>query len=235
MNSMTNRTVGDLVAERPSLSRIFERRGIDYCCGGRRTLEQAALEAKTDVEDLLLELGAQPAIPSDRDWRDATIREVVEHILQAHHQWLHDNMDRISDLARKVARVHGDHAPVVREVESLYLELRADLEPHLAKEERILFPAALGWSESGSLGMGCGSMSSLEGPVSVMEADHAAVGRMLDRLVVLTDGFRPPPEACGTWRALWDALQELDANTRAHVHLENEVLHPAIRALAGPE
>lgn len=232
MNTYTNRTVGDLVAERPSRSRVFERHGIDYCCGGRRSLEHAAEEARVDVEELILELDAQNAAPSDRDWRTAPMRELIEHILLAHHQWLYDNMDRISDLARKVSRVHGDHAPQVREIEALYLELRADLEPHLAKEEKILFPAALGWSESGSLAMGCGSMPSLEGPVSVMEADHVAVGRMLDRLVSLTDGFRPPPEACGTWRALWDALKELDSNTRAHVHLENEVLHPAIRALA---
>lgn len=232
MNAFSTRTLGDLVAERPSRSRVFERHGIDYCCGGRRSLESAAGEASVDVESLIRELDAHPAAPSDKDWRVETIRAVVEHILAEHHLWLSENMDRISDLARKVARVHGDREPRVREIECVYKELREDLEPHLGKEEAVLFPAAIQWSETGRLSLGCAGMATLDAPVAAMESDHVAVGRMLDHLVSLTDGFRPPEEACGTWRALYDALKELDSNTRAHVHLENEVLHPAIRALA---
>lgn len=233
MNAITTRTVGDLVAERPSRSRIFERHGIDYCCGGRRSIERAADEARVDIGALVAELEALPSTPADRDWRNASIREVIEHILVAHHLWLSENLERISDLAHKVSRVHGDHEPRLREIEGVFAELKDDLEPHLVKEELVLFPAALNWAESGRLSLGCAGMGTLEAPVAAMEADHAAVGRILDQIVALTDGFRPPPEACGSWRAFYDALKELDANTRAHVHLENEVLHPAVRALAG--
>lgn len=232
MNTMNPKTVGEWVAERPSRSRIFEKAGIDYCCGGKRSLDVAALEAGIDPVTLLSELEAQAPVEGDRDWRQASLTEMVERILRAHHDWLRENMPRISHLATKVAQVHGGHTPQVLEIAAVYGALREEMEPHLVKEENILFPAALGWAETGVLSLGCHAVGNLEGPLSVMESDHQLVGDLLEKLVGLTERFQPPASACNTWRALYDALRELDANTRAHVHLENEVLHPAIRKLA---
>lgn len=140
MNAMTAMTVGELVAERPSRSRIFEKVGIDYCCGGKRTLESAAREASTDLDALLAELAEHPATESDKDWRSESMRALVEHILEAHHRWLKENMPRISVLAAKVARVHGPTHPYLADLQKVYESLRDDMEPHLAKEENILFP-----------------------------------------------------------------------------------------------
>ena len=229
--NLQNRTVGDLVAERPSRSRLFESHGIDYCCGGKRTLSEAAAQAKVSVEALIASLEELPSRPDDRDWRAATVRELVDHILVEHHDWLKQNLSRIAQLSEKVARVHGGHAPVVVEIAGIFATLREDLEPHLEKEERILFPAALHLEAVGEVKLGCHAIDSLEGPVGVMEREHVVVGGLLEKLVELTEAFHPPEDACNTWRALYDALAELDANTRAHVHLENEVLHARIRAL----
>lgn len=231
MSTIQERTIGDLVAERPSRSRVFEAFGIDYCCGGKRTLLQASGTAGVAVEQLIRELESQPAIAQDRDWRNATVAELIDHILVEHHDWLRANLPRISVLAEKVARVHGGHAPVVVRVADVHSALRQEMEPHLEKEERMLFPAARHLEATGEVLLGCHAVDTLEGPMGVMEHEHVAVGSMLDELTSLTDGFRPPEEACNTWRALYDALQELDRNTRAHVHLENEVLHPRIRRL----
>lgn len=231
MTQATPKTIGAWVAERPSRSRIFEKAGIDYCCGGNRSLEAAAREAGCDLATLRAELDAHPAEASDRDWREASLPALVEHILGAHHDWLREHMPRISELAAKTAGVHGGHAPQLRNLQEVYASLRGEMEPHLLKEEQVLFPAALNWVETGELSLGCHAAADLEGPLSVMESDHEAVGGLLESIVELTEGFTPPPSACNTWRALYDALRELDANTRTHIHLENEVLHPKIRGL----
>ncbi|MEN9306735.1 MAG: hypothetical protein RL173_667 [Fibrobacterota bacterium] len=231
MNSLLERTIGELVAERPSRSRLFESHGIDYCCGGKRSLREAASQAGIDVESFLSSLEALPVVAQDRDWRDASMKELIGHILTAHHDWLKENLPRIAQLSSKVARVHGDHAPETVEAGRLFDELMQEMVPHLEKEEKILFPAALHLESTGMVQLGCHTVDSLEGPVGVMEREHLVVGALLEGLVKATDGFRPPEHACNTWRALYDALQELDRNTRAHVHLENEVLHARIRAL----
>jgi regulator of cell morphogenesis and NO signaling len=231
MNTLLERTIGELVAERPSRSRLFERHGIDYCCGGKRPLREAVSQAGIDVEAFLASLEALPVVASDRDWRDATIKELVGHILSEHHDWLKENLPRIAGLAEKVARVHGEHAPETVEAGRLFRELDKEMVPHLEKEELLLFPAAIHLEATGEIALGCHAVDSLDGPVGVMEHEHQVVGALLEGLVKATDGFIAPEHACNTWRALYDALAELDRNTRAHVHLENEVLHPRIRAL----
>jgi regulator of cell morphogenesis and NO signaling len=226
-------TIGTLVAQRPSRSRVFERHGIDYCCGGKRSIASAASEANIDLDALIAELERDQGSPADRDWQNASIAEIVAHVLVEHHAWLKENLPRISALTEKVARVHGSHTPSVVEIRETFEALRADLEPHLEKEERVLFPAALRLEETGDAALGCQAHAgaSLEPPMARMEEEHREVGALLGRIKELTDDFRPPSHACNTWRASFDALSELDANTRAHIHLENEALHPRIRAL----
>jgi regulator of cell morphogenesis and NO signaling len=231
MNALLERTIGEWVAERPSRSRLFEQHGIDYCCGGKRSLREAASQAGIDVEAFLASLVSQPQVPEDRDWRDASVKELIGHILTTHHDWLKENLPRIAQLSAKVARVHGEHAPETVEADRLFRELANEMEPHLEKEEKILFPAAILLEATGEISLGCHAVDSLDGPVGVMEHEHQVVGALLEALVKTTDSYRAPEGACNTWRALYDALAELDRNTRAHVHLENEVLHARIRAL----
>ncbi|HNY30311.1 MAG TPA: iron-sulfur cluster repair di-iron protein [Fibrobacteria bacterium] len=225
-------TVGSIVAIHPSRSKVFERFGIDYCCGGHDSIAEACRKTGVPVDVLIRELEAQPIEGDDRDWTKASIRELVPHILEAHHDWLKANLPRIDTLCEKVDRVHGEGRRSLHEVLRIFRALRDDLEPHLQKEEIVLFPSALQLEEHGEIALSCyGPVPTLEGPVSVMETEHRVVGGYLDEIKDLTDGFAPPPQACNTWRAAWQALAELDANTRAHVHLENEVLHPLIRKL----
>lgn len=231
MNTFLERTIGELVAERPSRSRVFEAHGIDYCCGGKRTLSDAASQAGLSPDLLAGLLLGLPPVALERDWRGATVAELVEHILREHHDFLKANLPRLAKLSEKVRDVHGAHHPTVIEVARVFALLHDDLEPHLRKEEEILFPAALSLEATGIASLSCHAVASLEGPILVMEHDHVQVGLLLESLVELTDGFRPPADACNTWRALYDGLQELDRNTRAHVHLENEVLHARIRVL----
>lgn len=231
MNTLLERTIGELVAEKPSRSRLFEQHGIDYCCGGKRSLREATSQAGIDIEAFLASLEAMPVVAEDRDWRETTVKELVGHILSAHHDWLKENLPRIERLAEKVARVHGEHAPETVEAGRLFDELAKEMVPHLEKEELLLFPAAVHLEDTHTILLGGHPIDTLEGPVRVIEHDHQVVGALLEGLAKVTDGFVAPEHACNTWRAFYDALLELDRNTRAHVHLENEVLHPRIRAL----
>lgn len=225
-------TVGSLVATHPSRSKVFERFGIDYCCGGHDSLADACKKADISLEQLIHELQEQPLQADDRDWTKASIKELIDHILIAHHDWLKAELPRIDTLCEKVARVHGEGHKSLHEVLRVFRALREDIEPHLQKEEIILFPSALHLESEGEITLAChGPVPTLEGPISGMEAEHRVVGGYLDDLKDLTNAFAPPPEACNSWRAAWEGLRELDANTRAHVHLENEVFHPLIRSL----
>jgi regulator of cell morphogenesis and NO signaling len=220
------------VATHPSRSKVFERFGIDYCCGGHDSLANACKKASVSLEQLIHELEAQPLQADDRDWTKASVKELIEHILITHHDWLKENLARIDALCEKVARVHGDSDKSLQEVLRVFRALRDDMEPHLQKEEVILFPSALHLEEHGEIALAChGPVPTLEGPVGAMEHEHRVVGGYLEDLKDLSNGFVPPPQACNTWKACWDALRELDGNTRAHIHLENEVLHPLIRRL----
>jgi regulator of cell morphogenesis and NO signaling len=120
-------------------------------------------------------------------------------------------------MARKVYQVHGEKDPErLQRMVSTVVALRADLEPHMRKEEQILFPMILG-----------GQGASTGGPVSVMRQEHDDVGRMLITLRSVTDDYTPPEGACNTWRALWHALADLERSLHEHIHLENNILFPA--------
>lgn len=225
-------TVADLVVERPARARVFERHGIDYCCKGGRPLEDACVEAGVDVAVVRADLASMgdgealdetDAPPSD------DVGGLIGHIVATHHTYLRRELPRLHELMGKVVAAHGDAHPEVHGVAATLAEITGDLLPHLAKEERVLFPLTielLGAVEAPEFH--CGSVRN---PIRVMLAEHDMVGGLLARLRSETDGYAPPPDACPTWRALYAGLAELEADTHMHVHLENNVLFPKIAAL----
>lgn len=222
MTVTTETKVGQIAAEHPLATRVFARHGIDFCCGGGRPLREACGEKGIDavrvLEEIRKELAA-PGAPSDR-WNEAPLGELIDHILARYHRQLHEELPRLEAMARKVVAVHREKDPVrLPELLSVYLELKAELDGHMAKEEQILFPM---------IKRGQGAMAG--GPVAVMEHEHDVAGNLLRRLRELTDGYEVPAEACNTWRALWHGLEALERDLHEHIHLENNILFP--RALA---
>lgn len=209
-------TVGEVARLRPATTRIFERARIDYCCGGGRTLAEACAKAGVDVTALVAELSAAPPDTANRDWARAPIPALVAHIVDTHHAFTRSEIDRAQRLATKVARVHGDRFPRLRDLAAAVDEMALELSSHLAKEERILFPRILGGAG------GCG----VDAPIGVMMGEHDEHGVRLANLRTLTDDYTPPAEACGSWRALYDSLASLEADLHQHIHLENNVLFP---------
>jgi regulator of cell morphogenesis and NO signaling len=221
-------TLAEIVTAHPHLARELEQRGLDYCCGGRRSLADACEAAALDVDETARELAArEPGAPAP--WAHLGPADLVDHLEATHHAYLHAELPRLVALADKVAGVHGGRHPELAEVQRSVVELRADLEPHLAKEEQVLFPMIreLAASVGEAPSFHCGSIGN---PIRVMEMEHDRTGELLAHLREVTGGYRPPADGCASYQALYAALAELEADTHLHVHKENNLLFPAALA-----
>ena len=225
----TDRTLADLVTADPGAARVLERYGLDYCCGGGRPLDQACAAAGVDPATVLDALAAAPAT-STPDWATMAPEVLVDHLEATHHAYLHTELPRLTPLADKVADVHGARHPELAAVRDTYAELRAELEPHLMKEEQILFPLIRELvASAGTAEAHCGSLEL--GPIRVMMMEHDRAGELLAELREATGGYEVPDDGCASYRALYEGLAELEADTHLHVHKENNVLFPAVIAL----
>lgn len=220
-------SVGDVVARRPALSRAFERAGIDYCCGGKKTLEEACREKGLDPGAFVAELEGAFSLGGEEQVVDAaamSLSELADHIERTHHVFLRSELPRLDRMTEKVASVHGEKDPRLAEVRKSFLTLAEELSSHMMKEERILFPMLRQLEASEDAPMfHCGTLAN---PIRQMELEHDQAGSALERMRAFTDGFTPPEWACNTYRALLDALAHLEQDMHQHIHKENNVLFP---------
>lgn len=220
-------SLGDLVAANPAAAQVLERHGLDYCCHGDVPLDVACAEAGIDVATVDAELTRLPT-PNDDGWATLSAPDLAAHIVDTHHAYLHAELPLLDALARKVLGVHGGRHPELARVAELVTEVRQDLEPHLMKEERVLFPAiralAAGPTEF--------AFGPLANPVRMMRFEHDRCGELLTALRDATDAYTVPEDACASYRSLYERLAALELDTHVHIHKENHVLFPAALALA---
>ncbi len=224
--------VGDIVLAWPQAMGYLESQGVDYCCGGHRSLREACVTAGRDPGQILaalegLELLAEDA-PSSRDWMAASLTELLAHIEATHHAYLRTELPRLGTLLEKVLGAHGENHPELDEVFDLFQALAGDLMPHLMKEEQILFPF-IRQMDAGIAAEAC--FASVQSPIRVMESEHEAVGAMLVQLRACTGGYEAPADGCATFRAFYEGLKALEADLHLHIYLENQILHPRARML----
>jgi len=229
--NLLDRTVAELVLERPARSRFFESFGIDYCCGGKKTLKEAcdrkALPSSR-VHELLAALGTEPTQNQEPDVSAMALGDLIDHILEAHHRYLRQELPRLGAMLRKVERVHGERNERLLSMRSVFEAFTLELNQHMLKEEEVLFPAIARMESTGAEVAAC--FGSVANPIARMEAEHDEAGSALEQLRVLSEGYTPPDWACNTYRAMLDGLHELERNMHAHVHKENNILFPkAIR------
>lgn len=210
--------VARLAAEYPASTRVFSRYNLDFCCGGGRPLKEACMRKGIDftqvAEEIIAEID-EVTIP-EVDWLEAPLPELTHHIVRTYHDPLAEELPRLEAMIRKVLQSHGAKDPIrLTELLAVYLELKGELEDHMAREEKILFPL---------IERGMGSVAGA--PIMVMEEEHGRAGQALHRIRELTDGFTPPTGACTTWKALWHGLESLERTMHQHIHLENNVLFP---------
>jgi regulator of cell morphogenesis and NO signaling len=233
MTSLAPETsVGQMVRERPGLASLFDRLGIDYCCGGRTSLAQACAEKGLDVDEVLLALPSSDLedASADRPEEDEmTLGELADQIVAIHHTYLHQELPRLAGLLAKVADAHAANHPELRVLRDVFADLKDELEFHMLKEEKILFPLIKQLETAARMpGFPC---DSLNNPILVMEHEHASAGSALERMRALTGGYNPPRDACPTYLALLQGLAELETDLHHHIHKENNILFPQARAL----
>jgi regulator of cell morphogenesis and NO signaling len=227
-----DKSVGQLVAEHPARSRVFEKLGIDYCCGGKLALGEACARKSLDPKHVLAELESADSQAMLQDGPDPTaisLTELCEHIVARHHEYLRTELPRIAQMSNKVASRHGDHYPWLIELDAVFKALEEELTLHMMKEEQILFPAIRDLEAGRPAQSSCGGH--LAAPIAMMEHEHDDAGRALERMRELSGGYKPPADACNTFLALLDALAVLETDLHQHIHKENNVLFPKAMAL----
>lgn len=223
--------MGEMAAAQPASVRVFETHGIDFCCGGKRSLADACKDRGVPVEALLAEIDqvASAGAVDDKDWTQANLNGLIDHILNTHHAYLKTQLPRLDAMLEKVRSKHGErHGDVLEPLAGTFGPLRAELEAHLAKEETVLFPLIRSLTlarESGAQPPAhhCGSVRN---PLRVMLMEHDAAGEALARMRTITGGYAPPADACNTFRAMFWELSELERDLHRHIHLENNILFP---------
>lgn len=232
MNTDGARTVGEVVAATPHAARVFERVGIDYCCGGRKALAEACAQAGVSLDEVVAAIGAEArsAPPAEVDWRAVPLDALIDHIEATHHVFTRSELARAEELAARVRRAHGEAHPEVLGALGTFLELRDELIPHLDREEQVLFPYVRALAARAAARA---PFPTVRMPIRAMDAQHEVAGDLLRRLRAQTSGYAAPAHACGTWRALWESFAALERDLHQHIHLESNVLFP--RAIAAEE
>ncbi len=233
MNLAADRTVRELVIENPAAARIFEELGIDYCCGGYRTLEEACARADVPVERVAKSLQTVEPVPEDRDWLAEPLFELIAHIKNTHHRYTRDEIRRLGPLFEKVCSVHGQRHPELLHMRATFAALADELNTHLMKEEAVLFPYIIRMEESvlAHEPVLPPPFGAVRNPVSMMMREHDDAGAALRELREASRGYTVPADACLTYRTLYEALAQFEADLHRHIHLENNILFPRAMAM----
>lgn len=232
MTTLSGKTLSQIVTEHYGAARVFEKWGLDFCCRGKRPLEEACAEAGAPIEQVRAELAeAVATVPGGLDIGSLSITELADYIVRMHHGYIRLHGPQTYGYIARVAGKHGDRYPHMHDVRLLFAELLQELEEHMVKEEKILFPRMKQLEELPDL---AGTPEEfLSVPVSVMEDDHELAGTLLARIRSAARDFVPPPGACTTHGLALSALRAFEENLHQHVHLENNILFPrALRRFA---
>ncbi len=227
---LNTKTVRELALEMPATTRVFESLKIDYCCGGRKPIAEAAESAGVDLSTLskMLEnvfnggtVDADSVAPEKLDPSN-----LIDHIVSKHHLYTRDELVRLMPLAEKVRDRHGDHHPELFELQSIFQTLSDELLVHMRKEEAVLFPfiKQMQLAADGLFPAYPPHFGTVQNPVRMMMMEHDAAGDMLKKMRELTADYTLPEGACPSYTALFHGIQELEKDLHQHIHLENNVL-----------
>ncbi len=219
-------TVGDMVRDNPRSAAIFKKYKIDYCCNGKRTIEEACAKAGVSTAVLQQEIDAQVNQPSAHlrvhDW---PMELLVDYIINNHHSYVKKTGADIKGLIDKVGRVHGSRHPELLIMRQYFYELMQELESHMMREEGILFPALKKLAQNKE-SMEKFEFGSVENPIRMMEMEHEEAGNLLEAIRTQSKEYQLPEDACTSYRLLFNLLQEFEEDLHQHIHLENNVLFP---------
>jgi regulator of cell morphogenesis and NO signaling len=229
--------VGELAVEVPRAIPLFEGLGIDYCCGGNRSLEEACLSAGVKTEQVIHTLedaiAAAALGESPKDWNTEHLSELTSHIVNRHHGYVRTELARLGPLLEKVCSAHGQNHSKLFTVQEFFNGLSQEMTMHMYKEENILFPYIdqMEAAVNGRRPMPIPPFGSVRNPIHMMETEHESAAVALRGMRKASDNFSVPADGCTSFRALYQGLIDFEKDLHLHIHLENNILFPRAKAM----
>jgi regulator of cell morphogenesis and NO signaling len=227
MSDRSAATVGDIVATDFRTAAVFEQFGIDFCCGGSRSLTDACRTAAADPDAVVRALEALPPASGEDDVTQWPVERLIDHIIDTHHGYVRSALPAITRYLAKLNEVHGARHPELARVAACFDGLRTDFEQHMMKEEQVLFPYVRDMATRGET---CGRTQSpfgtVENPIRMMEREHREAAEAMETIRELTNGYKAPEDGCTTYAVCMDEFDRFERDLHRHVHLENTVLFP---------
>ena len=222
--------VREIVAANPGAVKVLEQAGVDYCCGGEKSLHDACMHTGVSSEEILkrLEENRKQARPEEANWAAASLSTLTQHIRDRHHKYVREAVPRVRALAAKVSAKHGANHTELPEIEKRFFDLGAELYMHMQKEEQILFPyiETLERAAGGNGSVEPPFFQSVRNPIHSMMHDHDSAGEALRAMRKLSSGYQAPADGCESYRELYRSLEEFETDLHTHIHLENNILFP---------
>jgi regulator of cell morphogenesis and NO signaling len=228
--TLTERTVGEIVAADWRTAAVFDQFGIDFCCGGRQSVADACRKAGVDTAAVERAVAALPDTAPEHDVSRWSVDRLAAHIESTHHAYVRTALPRIAGYLAKLVEVHGRRHPELAQAEGAFGAIARELLQHMRKEEQVLFPYIRELATSSGR-LAPSPFGTVENPIRMMEREHEAAGALLDELRTLTNGYTVPADGCTTYRVCLSDLAEFERDLHRHVHLENNVLFPRTVAL----
>jgi regulator of cell morphogenesis and NO signaling len=229
--SFTSETkVKDIALSNPAARQILEDAGLDYCCGGGKSLHEACLHADVPAEEILNRLreNSRDISPGDANWTSAPLSDLTRHIRERHHRYVREAIVRVQTLLEKVGAKHGENHPEITDIQRLFTEVGREMIMHMQKEEQILFPYidALERATSVHSSVEPPFFQTVVNPIHAMMKEHDAAGELVKQIRKASSDYTAPADACTSYKALYQDLREFEADLHQHVHLENNILFP---------
>lgn len=228
-DTQSGETVGEIAAKDLRKAEVFKKYGIDFCCGGKKSLKQVCEEKGLDIAvvEAELESPSQP-VSSANDYNRWQPDFLADYIYNQHHLYYYNERPVINALITKVAQHHGSNHPELGYLYTLFVKLVEELDTHFMREEKVVFPFIKALVQAKRTGNfeALDSQPSLTEPIQLMEADHEAAGEILEAMQKISNNYNPPADACNSYQFLYKKLKELDNDLHTHIHLENNILFP---------
>jgi regulator of cell morphogenesis and NO signaling len=236
MNELVSKTLAEIVKENLHSAIVFEEYGLDFCCRGNRSLKNACDEKEIDMKVIVNELeklsGSDNGLQNIDDW---DLSFLIDYIINNHHQYVRRMIPIISLHSDKVASVHSKNHPETLKIADFFLAVREELQKHMIKEERMLFPyiKQLDYAKKNNEQIAAPPFGTIRNPMMMMESEHKSAGDAMYNIRELSVNYNPPADACNTFKALYSEFKEFEADLHKHIHLENNILFPKSIKLEG--
>ncbi|TDE06188.1 iron-sulfur cluster repair di-iron protein [Flavobacterium hiemivividum] len=235
METLEKITIGEYVAKDFRTAAIFSKYGIDFCCKGNRTIEEACDKKNIDTNEIMQQLDTVLATKNDNaiDFKSWPLDLLADYIEKTHHRYVEEKTQILLPFLDKLCKVHGASHPELFEINKLFLGCAGEMAQHMKKEELMLFPFIKKMAKASLTDelIAAPHFGTVKNPIAMMMAEHEAEGDRFDKIVSLTNNYTPPADACSTYKVTFAMLSDFEQDLHKHIHLENNILFPAAALL----